>query len=78
MTTPNLTPAEAATVARFDAAPAAPESWSAGRERADQLARILADVLTDNSLTCDPHPTNPRCACSTARALRVLNGEEEW
>ena len=48
------------------------------RERIVQLRRILADVVVDNNLTCEPHPDNKRCVCSTARALRVLRNEEEW
>jgi hypothetical protein len=47
-------------------------------ETVAQLRRILADVLADNDIRCDPHPENTRCVCSAARARRVLLGGEEW
>lgn len=53
------------------------------RENAD-LRRILGNVLDDGVQDCDgtnPNPDiDPRswCACSTARARRVLAGEPEW
>ena len=47
-------------------------------EQIAQLRRILADVLVDNGLRCEPRPENARCLCSTARARRVLAGGEEW
>lgn len=44
----------------------------------DAARALVADLLADNELRCDPHPDNPRCVCSSARAERFATGDPEW
>lgn len=44
----------------------------------DAARALVADLLTDNGLRCDPHPDNPRCVCSTARAERFAADDPDW
>jgi hypothetical protein len=44
----------------------------------DAARALVADLLADNELRCDPHPGNPRCVCCTARAERFAAGDPDW